>query len=98
MTRLEALEKVASAVRDMISRGWSVPTEVGVALDALPVAPAQAQAQGETVVRELEAYRSNGGSVVMVFQGSMDHYHAERHWTRIGPTVLTIRATEGGGE
>jgi hypothetical protein len=66
------------------------------ALDALPAAPAQAL--GEMVEREVEAYRSNGGSVAMVFQGSIDHYHAERHWTHIGTTLLLIRATEGGGE
>jgi hypothetical protein len=51
MTRLEALEAVAEAVRKCRAGEvrWSYVMQTLAALDSLSAAPAQAQAQGETV-------------------------------------------------
>jgi hypothetical protein len=97
MTRIEALEAVAEAVRDYWLKSASHENFYAVgqalrALDALPAAPTQ----GETVEvamwsTEVE-YRfgplTTQSSRVLVGAG----------YSLLGTTLLPIRATEGGGE
>ena len=68
-------------------------------LDALPAAPTQAQAQGETV--EVAVWRNDYGGVVMSVAGSLDDRPTTSgYWRRLGTTRLPIITTvaPGGGE
>lgn len=108
MTRVEALEAVASAARsiflrheDLAQKRWrhGVLSDALSDLDALPAAPTQAQAQGETVVVAVWEDPEDGDIQLARIGGAMDRDRAKYHgWTRLGTTLLPIRATEGGGE
>jgi hypothetical protein len=95
MTRLEALEAVAGAAREILDNGDGsrALADAFRALDAIPAAPTQAQ--GETV--DVAVWRHKNGAYGLVQIGSADDW-PDGDFTRIGTTVLTIRAAEGGGE
>jgi len=102
--RLAALEAVAEAARlwaraYQSEEGAKADVRAGVfaaitALDALP-APAQAQAQGETV----ECWEHESGSINFLRAGSSDAatLAKTKYWRRRGTVTLPIRV-EGGGE
>jgi len=111
MTRLEALEAVASDLRswclkraELDGAGSTTDDTQALfdALDALPAAPAPAQ--GEAV--EVAVWRLPGGEVRFLEVGSYDDVNRTYEnpwnaWRRGGTARLPIRATvatEGGGE
>ena len=95
--RMTALEAVAKALTAMQFDGYNLSIDACDALralDALPAAPTQAQ--GETV--EFSAWEHEDGMVAWYRAGSESDLRPARGWTRLGTTLLPIRATEGGGE
>jgi hypothetical protein len=99
MTRLEALEAVAEAVRKCRAGDvrWSYVMQTLAALDALPAAPAQAQ--GEAVEVAVWEDPTDGDIQLARIGGGMDRNRLQYPgWTRLGATLLPIRAAEGGGE
>jgi hypothetical protein len=105
MTRLEALEAVAEAARQMLNE-WDKSLDmesvedVRARLRALDALPAPAQAQGETV--EVAVWEHPDGDTLLLRPGSHteSQFRASPHtrWAYRCTTRLPIRATEGGGE
>jgi hypothetical protein len=102
MTRVDALEKVAEAVRDYWLKSASHENFYAVgqalrALDALPAAPTQAQGEGETVEVAVWENEADGDIQFARIGGKMDDYRLQyRNWHRLGTTRLPIRATLAG--